>query len=130
MQDRALAFAARLISEADENDLTDDAVIRRAFRLTLGRRPSSVELEACRTQWSLAEDEESAIQPAKNKFPTSIERTVMAEKTGEPYTFTEHLPAYESYVPDLQRSQCDARTRGLSHVCLVLLNLNEFAYLD
>ena len=49
---------------------------------------------------------------------------------GEPYTFTENLPAYESYVPDLQRSDVDARTRGLSHVCLVLFNLNEFAYLD
>ena len=54
----------------------------------------------------------------------------MAEKTGEPYTFTERMPAYEGYVPDLQRSDVDARTRGLSHICLVLFNLNEFVYLD
>ena len=34
------------------------------------------------------------------------------------------------YQPDLQRSDTDARTRGLAHVCLVLFNSNEFAYLD
>ena len=54
----------------------------------------------------------------------------MAEKTGEPYDFWEFLPAFEFYQPDLQRSDTDARTRGLAHVCLVLFNSNEFAYLD
>jgi hypothetical protein len=54
----------------------------------------------------------------------------MAEKTGEPYDFWEFLPAFESYKPDLQRSDTDARTRGLAHVCLVLFNSNEFVYLD
>ena len=54
----------------------------------------------------------------------------MAEKTGEPYDFWEVLPAFESYQPDLHRSETDARTRGLAHVCLVLFNSNEFAYLD
>ena len=54
----------------------------------------------------------------------------MAEKTGEPYEFTEDLPAYRNYVPDLQPHQVDPSTRGLADVCLVLFNLNEFAYLD
>ena len=54
----------------------------------------------------------------------------MAEKTGEPYNFVEIMPAYEHYVPDLQPGQTDARTRGLAQVCLVVFNLNEFAYLD
>jgi hypothetical protein len=63
-------------------------------------------------------------------FPVKIKRTVMAEKTGQPYEFWEHLPAYEGYVPDLQKSDVDARTRGLAQVCLVIFNLNEFAYLD
>ncbi|MFT5126319.1 MAG: hypothetical protein ACI97B_004975, partial [Verrucomicrobiales bacterium] len=47
-----------------------------------------------------------------------------------PYTFTEQMPAYETYVPDLQPTDVDARTRGLAQLCLVLFNLNEFAYLD
>ncbi|MFT5465045.1 MAG: hypothetical protein ACI8UO_000131 [Verrucomicrobiales bacterium] len=52
------------------------------------------------------------------------------EKTGEPYDFIEHMPAYTDYEPDLQPSNVDARTRGLAQVCLVIFNLNEFAYLD
>ena len=54
----------------------------------------------------------------------------MAEKTGQPYDFIEIMPAFETYVPDLQPYQVNARTRGLAQVCLVLFNLNEFAYLD
>ena len=54
----------------------------------------------------------------------------MAEKTGEPYTFEEILPAYTGYQPDLQSTDVDARTRGLAQLCLALFNLNEFAYLD
>ncbi|HCP39744.1 MAG TPA: hypothetical protein DIT98_18175, partial [Verrucomicrobiales bacterium] len=62
--------------------------------------------------------------------PTEIQRTVMAEKTGQPYDFIEIMPAYKNYIPDLQPAQTNARTRGLAQVCLVLFNLNEFAYLD
>jgi hypothetical protein len=54
----------------------------------------------------------------------------MAEKTGEPYDFVEFMPTSEIYEPDLQMADVDANTRGLSQVCLVLFNLNEFAYLD
>ena len=54
----------------------------------------------------------------------------MAEKTGEPYDFIEFMPAYMTYEPDLQMADIDAESRGLSQVCLVLFNLNEFAYLD
>ena len=46
------------------------------------------------------------------------------------HDFIEHMPVFETYVPDLQPEQVDARTRGLAQVCLVLFNLNEFAYLD
>ena len=54
----------------------------------------------------------------------------MAEKTGEPYSFWEFMPAYKNYVPDLQPHQAEAPTRGLAQVCLVIFNLNEFTYLD
>ena len=64
------------------------------------------------------------------EYVTWVKRTVMAEKTGEPYDFIEFMPAYRTYEPDLQMADIDAETRGLSQVCLVLFNLNEFAYLD
>jgi hypothetical protein len=63
-------------------------------------------------------------------FPSKIKRTVMAEKTGQPYDFMEIMPTYKNYIPDLLPGQTNARTRGLAQVCLVIFNLNEFAYLD
>ena len=126
VQDRALAFAARLLS----GDASDVAIIENAFQLALNRTPTPVEVKSCLAAWSTATAEESKLKPTPREFPSKVQRTVMAEKTGEPYTFLEHMPAYENYVPDLQRSDVDARTRGLSHVCLVLFNLNEFSYLD
>ena len=126
MQDRSLAFAARLLKEGGK----DAAILRKAFQTALGRNPKPIELQACLAEWKAATIEEGKLTPKPRVHKTIIQRTVMAEKTGEPYTFAEHRPAYENYVPDLQRSEVDARTRGLSHICLILFNLNEFSYLD
>ena len=126
IQDRSIAFAARLIQLGGE----DKVILKRAFRRALGREATRKEIDACLTAWTKATAEEAEQQPKPRKIETSILRTVMAEKTGEPYTFTERMPAFETYVPDLQRSDVDARTRGLSHICLVLFNSNEFAYVD
>ncbi len=126
MQDRALAFAARLAKLCDN----DEATIRTAFGIALSRPPTQSEIQICLEEWKRATTEEEKLSPKPGQLHTKIERTVMAEKTGEPYQFIEHMPAYETYVPDLQRSDVDARTRGLSHICLVLFNLNEFSYLD
>jgi hypothetical protein len=126
VQDRALAFAARLLKERKK----EPAVIRRAFELALGRSASPDEVTACVERWKLATETEQEKTPTPKTYSKKIKRTVMAEKTGEPYDFWEFLPVYETYQPDLQRNEVDARTRGLAHVCLVLFNLNEFSYLD
>jgi mono/diheme cytochrome c family protein len=126
VQDRALAFAARLVKTGG----CDQVILANAIRLALGRKATAEEIESCLAEWAIATAEEEKVEPKPQPIKTAIERTVRAEKTGEPYTFTEHMPAYESYMPDLQRSDVDARTRGLSHICLVLFNLNEFANLD
>lgn len=124
--DRSVAFAKRLI---DENR-SDRDTIERAFNLALSRSPTPTELSACLDQWTDAITEEASRQPQSKTWPDVIERTVMAEKTGQPYNFEEQLPAYTHYQPDLQPADVDAKTRGLAHVCLVIFNLNEFAYLD
>ena len=126
VQDRALAFAARLLKDSEN----ESDVIKRAFELALGRAAGKEEVDLCVERWNIATRSESQKKPVAPSFPKKIKRTVMAEKTGEPYDFWEVLPAFESYQPDLQRSDTDARTRGLAHVCLVLFNSNEFAYLD
>ncbi len=130
VQDRSIALAARLLKEAAAEARTDEAVVKRAFELALGRSPASNELKVCLAHWTQAAQEETGKQHELKKISSTTKRTVMAEKTGEPYDFFEFMPAYENYVPDLQPAQTDARTRGLAHVCLVIFNLNEFAYID
>ena len=126
VQDRALAFAHRLL----ESKADDTRTIRIAFESALGRVPTESETKACLAHWSAATKEESSKKYEPKKIESEVVRTVMAEKTGEPYDFVEIMPAYTKYVPDLQPHQVDARTRGLAQVCLVIFNLNEFAYVD
>lgn len=126
VQDRALAFAARLMKSKGN----DSRKLQLAFQLTLGRTATDGELSACLEHWRGATREEKQKQYALKQFPNEVSRTVMAEKTGEPYDFVEIMPAYDNYVPDLQPAEVNPRTRGLAQVCLVIFNLNEFAYLD
>jgi len=130
VQDRSLALAARLIKETADREVSDEAIVKRAFELAVGRSPAGNELKSCLAHWSQVMKEETGKKYETKKISSTIKRTVMAEKTGEPYDFIEFMPAYENYVPDLQPAQTDARTRGLAHVCLVIFNLNEFAYID
>ena len=124
--DRALGFAVHLLKETPK----EESVIERTYMLALGRSPSARERDACLEHWKVAAREEAGKSYPKRTWPHKIDRTVMAEKTGEPYTFEEILPAYTGYQPDLQSTDVDARTRGLAQLCLALFNLNEFAYLD
>lgn len=126
IQDRALALAHDLLKAPSD----DRSVIRTAFLRSLGRAPSPQELTACLKHWTEAAMEEKDKTYTPKTYPASIKRTVMAEKTGEPYDFEEIMPAYRDYQPDLQPGDVDARTRGLAQVCLVIFNLNEFTYLD
>jgi hypothetical protein len=126
VHDRTLSFAVRLLKEEKK----DPVVIRRAFQFALGRSATADEVAACVSRWKEATQAEKEKTPTPKTYSKKIKRTVMAEKTGEPYDFWEILPVFESYEPDLQGSEVDARTRGLAHVCLVVFNLNEFSYLD
>lgn len=126
VQDRALAFANRLIRQEKSAQET----IKLAFQIAFGRLPTGTELESCLNHWASAEKEEAEKKYTPKKYDSQTKRTVMAEKTGEPYEFVEVMPAYKNYQPDLQPHEVDARTRGLAHVCLVIFNLNEFIYLD
>ena len=121
--DRALALAHRVLKEQPRD------AIARVFELTHGRAPSSDEKAACESHWKAMEQKQrSLIFPAKRP-PLSVKRNAVEENTGEKFSFQEPLPAYAEFVPDFQPADCDAKTRALADVCLVLLNSNEFAYL-
>ena len=124
--ERAIALADRLQKERQGKAET----IERAFALTLGRSPSDQEKALCLAHWDEALVDEKTAKYEKVELPAKITRTVMAEKTGEPYDFIEFMPAFESYQPDKQLADVDASTRALAHLCVALFNSNEFAYLD
>lgn len=127
VNDRSLALANRILKSANNND---DAAITTLFQIVMQRDPTTLEMAACLNRWSDATKEEESLSPIPKTIAADIVRTVMAEKTGQPYDFVEHMPAYQEYVADLGRDEVDARTRGLSHVCLVLFNSNEFLSVD
>jgi hypothetical protein len=123
IHDRALALAHRVLNQEKTAD-----PLARLFHLALGRAPLPNEKSDCAAHWSRMEARLNAATPEKTKPPLEVRREAVEENTGEKFSFQERLPAYADFVPDLQPSDCDARTRALAEVCLVLLNSNEFAY--
>ncbi len=121
---RALALAARVQRETN----TDEDAIRRCFTLVYGRPVKSEELTACLTHWQAIEGIHSNAKPATSIPPLEVRRVAVEENTGEKFSFREKLYANADFVPDLQPADCDAHTRALADVCLVLLNSNEFSY--
>ena len=124
--DRALALAKRVLAATD----SDRSAIDLSFQLAFGRHPSPFEFQAALTHWkaSTSLQEKPAHRP--EPLPTTVTRRANEENTGEPFTYTETLFEHRDYVPDLQPQQVDARCRGLAQLCLVLLNTNEFLYID
>ena len=121
--DRALALASRVLKEKPADPIS------RVFHLTYGRPPRPDEKTACEAHWQQMEVRQSAIVFSKPSLPLEVRRDAVEENTGEKFSFLEKLHGYAGFVPDLQPADCDARTRALADVCLVLLNSNEFAYL-
>ena len=137
VHDRALALAHDLITTPDSPLETPNSPLETRhsqlaslFLRLFSRTPTDAERNACLAHWDTATAEERDKTHPITEYPITIKRTVMAEKTGEPYSFHEHMPAYKTYVPDLAPHQVDAETRGLAQVCIVLFNTNEFAYVD
>lgn len=122
--ERAVAMADQLI----RLQATPEATIHQAFKTCLGRQPDQEETAWCLEHWQ--REAELPAPPKPSSIADQLQRTVMAEKTGQPYSFIESMPAYTTYKADLQAADVDAQTRGLAAVCLVLFNSNEFLYLD
>lgn len=121
--DRALALANRVLKEKGTDPIT------RIFELCYNRKPTSEEALSCSAHWEKMASKQSHLTFTKTKPPLEVRREAVEENTGEKFSFQEKLPGYAEFVPDLQPADCDAKTRALADVCLVLLNSNEFAYL-
>jgi hypothetical protein len=121
--DRALALAHRVLKEKAADP------IARVFTLAYSRQPTADEKDACEAHWQQMQAKQASPPLSKPKPPLEVRREAVEENTGEKFSFQEKLPGYADFVPDLQPADCDAKTRALADVCLVLLNSNEFAYL-
>lgn len=123
---RSLAMAARVLREAD----SDEAAVQRCFELAYGRRATAAEAERCVRHWrDMVEVQREALFSTPVP-PRQILREAVEENTGERFQFTETLYGMENFVPDLRAEDCNERTRALADLCLVLLNSNEFLYVE
>lgn len=120
--DRALALANRVLNEKPAD------VITRVFQLSYGRIPTADEIAACEAHWQQMEKKQASVVIAEPKTLLSVKRDAVEENTGEKFSFQEKLPGYADFIPDLQPSDVDLRTRALADLCLVLMNSNEFSY--
>ncbi len=121
---RALAMAAKLTKE----QTTDDSRMAAAFNAIYGRSPTAAEREKCLAHLIRMTEQQRAHSPKPTTLPTSIERGMVEEMTGEMVHWTEDLSVMSSYQRDLMPWQVDPPTRALADLCLVLMNSNEFLY--
>jgi hypothetical protein len=55
---------------------------------------------------------------------------MVEELTGEAYSWEEELDQLPDFQPDPKPWDVSAKTRALADVCLVLMNSNEFLYVQ
>jgi hypothetical protein len=121
---RALALAARSLRESK----SDSQAVTLCYQLCYGRSPTREDMRLTLLHWHKMLKTHDSLTLAETKPPLEVKRDAVEENTGENFTFSETLHANAEFVPDLQPSQCDAKTRAFADVCLVLLNTNEFVY--
>ncbi|QDT17127.1 PSD1 and planctomycete cytochrome C domain-containing protein [Alienimonas californiensis] len=124
---RALAAAAAALADEPERDADAvDALFRRAF----SRPPTDAERTACLSHWHAMTARHASLHFDPVRPPSEVLRDAVEENTGERFSYVETLEQAADFIPDLGPAEADARTRGLAEVALVLLNANEFLYLD
>ena len=125
---RALAIARRAVLNSE----TQRGAIEQCFRMIYSRDASDQEIQIALNHWQLISDKHDAlpVQEILASPPLEVVREAVEENTGERFTFIERLEANADYVPDLRAEEITPQMQGLADVCLVLLNSNEFVYVD
>ncbi|TWT63418.1 DUF1549 domain-containing protein [Rubinisphaera italica] len=122
--DRSLALAIRLKQE----NSSDTEIIKQLYQFTFGREPAADEIQAALNHWEQMKTVHQKTEITPVDFPTEVVREAVDENSGEPFSFTEKLFAYEDYIPDPHPQTIDISTRALADICLAVLNANEFIY--
>ena len=124
--DRSIALALRV----EKGAKTLDGRVNRAFQLVLARPATAAETERLTKYVTKMRTYHRDTTPKAVKYPTRIQRSLVEEFSGEAFEYDEILPVFENYVPDAKPADVTAETRALADLCLLLLNSNEFLYLN
>ncbi|WP_235990724.1 PSD1 and planctomycete cytochrome C domain-containing protein [Bremerella alba] len=126
MIDRSLAMALRLEAFAEKIPSQIDS----AFRLVLGRHATKKELDRLSRYIVDMQSYHASKTPQPATYPAEITRSLVEEFSGEVFEYTEILPVFENYKQDTKPADVSPQTRALADLCLLLLNSNEFMYVD
>ncbi len=64
------------------------------------------------------------------EYPVRITRSLVEEFSGQTFEYDEILPGFEGYEPDKKPSDASPTQRALADLCLLLINSNEFMYVE
>ena len=126
MTDRSIAFALRLHQEASD----PGAQIQRAFEVVFGRDATEGEVERLLKYFNdmVAYHSQAPARPVN--YPAEITRSLVEEFSGRVFEYREILPVFENYIADKKPANVSPEIRALADVCLLLLNSNEFMYVN
>ena len=124
---RALSAAAEVL---DDSPQADGSAVEDLFRRAFGREPTEAERDACLSHWHAMTTRHASLHFDPVRPPEEVARVAVEENTGVRFRYVEKLEQAADFVPDLDPADADARTRGLAEVALVLLNANEFLYVE
>ncbi|MEM0927161.1 MAG: DUF1553 domain-containing protein, partial [Planctomycetota bacterium] len=126
LTDRSIAMAVRL--ESEYQDLASQ--LAGAFRALLGRDITPHESERLSRYVIDMTEYHQNVRPAPSVYPHEITRSLVEEFSGKPFEYQEILPVFENYVADTKPEQVRPETRALADLCLLLMNANEFMYVE
>ena len=126
MSDRAVALANELAKTSRD----DVMAIKIAFLRILGREPVDAELQQLvKFAGDTVRNRKRGIA-APSEYPTEITRSLVEEFSGLPFEYREILPKFKNYEADLKMADLSLEASGLADVCLLLMNTNEFLFVD
>jgi hypothetical protein len=121
---RSIALADKLMKKA-ENDVD---LINSAIELIWSRAPTEAELLKAQEYLAKMIEYHLEHESVKEIYPKTIKREMFEEMTGEHFEYIEELDIYDAYIPDLQPTDVDEKTRAFADMIAVLFNSNEFVY--
>ena len=126
MTGRAVALADQLIRKSAS---TTEA-IQKAFQQILARNAVDAEVSQLETFLEAAVRSHGAVDFEHPLYPTEITRSLVEEISGLPFEYCEILPKFSKYEADLKVKDLSLEGRALADVCLLLMNTNEFLFVD